>query len=195
MANSTSLTGPWLGKLIRLRRSEPDDWPSHQRWNDDWEMMTNLQGPVFPKSTEAARAFARDSATSEIVGDSIHLEIESLDTTEHVGSIGTNNVDPRNGTFSYGIGIDALHRGHGYAADAVIVLVNFFFQELRYQKCNAEVSSWNDASVRLQQSLGFTQEGRIRRMVFTDGNYHDSLIFGITREEWLAKHSRSPDSS
>ena len=32
--------------------------------------------------------------------------------------------------------------------------------------------------------LGCHEEGRIRRQIYTDGEYHDELIFGLTREEF-----------
>jgi RimJ/RimL family protein N-acetyltransferase len=57
------------------------------------------------------------------------------------------------------------------------------------------VHSLNEASQRLHESLGFTLEGRLRRMMYTDGAFHDALIDGLTREECDAqKLDTSPAS-
>jgi RimJ/RimL family protein N-acetyltransferase len=50
-----------------------------------------------------------------------------------------------------------------------------------------DVNDFNDASIKLHEKLGFQHEGRVRRMVFTQGAYHDSLILGLTREEFEAQ--------
>jgi RimJ/RimL family protein N-acetyltransferase len=44
----------------------------------------------------------------------------------------------------------------------------------------------NEASIRLHRALGFLEEGRRRRNLFFDGQYHDDILFGLTREEFDA---------
>jgi RimJ/RimL family protein N-acetyltransferase len=36
------------------------------------------------------------------------------------------------------------------------------------------------------ERLGCQREGHIRRHIYMDGQYHDELIFGLTREEFDA---------
>ncbi|MFN8537426.1 MAG: GNAT family protein [Thermomicrobiales bacterium] len=48
-------------------------------------------------------------------------------------------------------------------------MLRYFFEELRYQKAYVGVYSFNEASLGLFAHLGFVQEGRQRRMVFTRG--------------------------
>jgi len=38
----------------------------------------------------------------------------------------------------------------------------------------------------LHERLGFTLEGRLRRMIYTEGTFHDKLIYGLTQEEFAA---------
>ncbi len=74
----------------------------------------------------------------------------------------------------------------GTLLDAVRLLLRYAFFELRMQKANATTVAFNQGSIRLQLALGFQEEGRRRRMVYTDGNYFDELLFGMTREEFEA---------
>ncbi len=62
----------------------------------------------------------------------------------------------------------------------------FADDELNYQKVSATVYSNNEASQRLHERLGFTLEGRIRRVVFTLGQHFDELHYGMTVEEYRA---------
>ena len=94
--------------------------------------------------------------------------------------------DQKNGTFSFGIVINRGYRGKGYAEEAVWILLRYGFWEQRYQKCNSACVHTNEASIGLHKKLGFVEEGRRRRHVFFNGEYHDDVLFGMTREEFDA---------
>ncbi|HET7095418.1 MAG TPA: GNAT family N-acetyltransferase, partial [Thermomicrobiales bacterium] len=62
--------------------------------------------------------------------------------------------------------------------------LRYFFDELGYQKAHVHVYAFNAASIRLHERLGFQREGRLRRMLFTGGQFHDVLVYGLTLEEF-----------
>ena len=64
--------------------------------------------------------------------------------------------------------------------------MRYYFDELRYQKVVAEVYGFNETSISFHESFGFVLEGRLRRMLYTGGVYHDILMFGMTSEEFSA---------
>ncbi len=66
-------------------------------------------------------------------------------------------------------------------------MLNFYFRELRYQKVLVTCYAFNEASIKLHESFGFQHEGRIRRMIFTNGQYHDALLMGMTVEEFTTR--------
>lgn len=106
-----------------------------------------------------------------------------------MGSIATHHCNARAGVFSYGLHVDASYRGKGYAKDAICLILRYFFQELRYQKCNVDVMAINEPSQRLHEALGFQLEGRRRRTVFTHGEHSDMLEYGITVEKFRERHA------
>jgi RimJ/RimL family protein N-acetyltransferase len=116
-------------------------------------------------------------------GGAIRFAMENLDGVM-VGWATLHSRDPKNGTFGFGVAVYREYRGHGNAADAVRMLLKYGFWEQRYQKCNSACLDINEASIRLHEKLGFTEEGRIRRAAFFDGKYLDEVLFGMTREEF-----------
>ena len=54
---------------------------------------------------------------------------------------------------------------------------------------NKSADSFNAPSQKLHEGLGFTLEGPLRPMIYTGGEFHDVLWYGITKEEFEAKHS------
>ena len=107
-----------------------------------------------------------------------------------VGDISTNHCDPRVGHLHYGVNIGRGHRRKGYASEAILLVLRYYFEELRYQKVTTTLYSFNDATIALHERLGFQQEGRIRRSIFTRGAYYDELLVGMTVEEFSAQHGK-----
>jgi RimJ/RimL family protein N-acetyltransferase len=102
--------------------------------------------------------------------------------------VGIHRAEPRTGTFSYGIAVAEEHGRKGYASEAVLLALGYYFLERRYQKVTTAVDEFNAASLRLHRRLGFQQEGQLRRMSFSGGHYYDQLVFGMTREEFEQLH-------
>lgn len=173
----------WQGERVRLRAVEPEDWKIFNQWDLDSDMARECYWVPFPKSQEAARKWALDLSLEAPKGDNFRFVIEN-ERGEFVGTINTQDCEPRNGTFSYGVAIRREHQRQGYAAAAIRVVLRYFFRELRYQKCNVGIYDFNAASIKLHESLGFQHEGRQRRVYFTAGKYHDEINMGITREEY-----------
>jgi RimJ/RimL family protein N-acetyltransferase len=176
------------GKLVRLRAVEPDDWQFFYNMDDTTtDFGRNTDEIWFPSSREGVKAWTEEQSKAKHEGDHFRFQVEALDTGECVGTLNTHTINRRVGTFMYGIAITPQAQGKGYATEAVRLLLRYFFREKRYQKVNAEVYSFNTASIRLHERLGFTLEGQLRRMVYTDGQFHDALIYGMTREECEAR--------
>lgn len=63
--------------------------------------------------------------------------------------------------------------------------LDFAFEVLNMQRVGAEVLATHTAAQHLEIGhLGFTVEGRRRRAVYKAGQYYDSIIMGMLREEW-----------
>ena len=175
----------WEGATIRLRPVVADDWPAFAAWDQEDETSRASYQIDFPRSAEATRTWVEEAATREYRGDRFRWVIARHDGTA-AGTINTHTCDARNGTFSFGLAIGQDHRGHGYASQAIRLVLRFYFEELRYQKVTVHVYGWNTASQRLHERLGFQVEGRLRRMTFSHGDHHDTLVYGLTADEFAA---------
>jgi RimJ/RimL family protein N-acetyltransferase len=98
--------------------------------------------------------------------------------------------DEKNGKFSFGISVAREYRRNGYSEEAVRILLRYGFHERRYHKCDSACAVGNEASIRLHTKLGFIEEGRRRRQWYYNGEYHDDVLFGLTREEFDANEFR-----
>ncbi len=185
MNNNISSTSLWQGENVRLRAMEPSDWETYFAWNQDDEMARRTYYIPLPQSQESVKRFAERQSLEPSETDNFRFVVENSQR-EVVGDITVNNCNPRNGTFSWGLNTKMEHRRKGYASEALKLVMRYYFQELRYQKVTVHIYSFNEPSVKLHESLGFQLEGRIRRAVFTNDQYFDELIYGLTKEEFAA---------
>ena len=184
-------TSMWEGQRVRLRALEPSDWEVVFDWNQDDEGARRAHLVPFPQSREAVRRWAEDEATYRPQNDAFRWAIESA-AGELVGTISSHSCDRRVGSFGYGLYVREQDRGQGYASEAILLLLRYFFQELRYQKVTVHVYSFNEPSLRLHEKLGFQVEGRLRRMVFTRGQHFDDIVLGMTVEEFTERYGVEP---
>src|SRR5947209_14254935 len=173
----------WQGKLVRLRGVEPSDSEAFARWNLDSESARELDFVWPPVSLARTMKDTEERALRKFDADEFFFMIEG-GAGVAVGAINTHHCDRRAGTFMYGLFVEREHRRNGYATEAVLVVLKYYFGELRYQKCTVSVHANNEASIALHEKLGFQCEGTLRRMVYTGGRYFDTHYYGLTNDEW-----------
>jgi RimJ/RimL family protein N-acetyltransferase len=179
----------WQNDLVRLRAGTLEDWERAYRNLFDSEARRVLQYEIeLPPVPEAAQEAARKWAGFDPASGRLMFTIETLDGTA-VGGLNLNSIDPRNGTFHIGMQIDVGQRGKGYGTAAMRILLRYAFCERRLNKYNCSCLQTNGASMAMLKKLGAVQEGVRRQSVYTDGRYMDEVLFGLTKDEFLAREA------
>lgn len=76
--------------------------------------------------------------------------------------------------------------GHGVGTEATRLTVNYAFQRLNAHRVWLGVHEKNVGAVKCYEKVGFKEEGRLRKELFTHGEYHDAIRMGILESEWKA---------
>ncbi len=174
----------WRGDLICLRAIEQKDIDATAQFEEiDTEEERYEDEIPFPLSREQDRANTEKLRQRQPGDDSFFWIIETL-AGETVGYINTFDCERRPRVFKYALAIRRAHRRRGYAREAITIVLRYYFGELGYQKLTSMVYCFNEPSIRMHEKLGFVFEGRIRRMIYTNGRHYDTLYFGMTREEF-----------
>jgi RimJ/RimL family protein N-acetyltransferase len=178
-----------VGKKVRLRPWRPDDAARLAATADDTERDRLSWEVRFPFSVERRRRrIEQEIEADEEPGDNRHLVIETL-AGEVVGSINLHGSHPRHRTAEIGLGlVSAAYEGKGYASEATRLLLRFLFRELDYAKINLEVYAFNPRAIALYEHLGFRHEGRVRSLIYSNGQRWDSLMMGMTRADYELLH-------
>jgi len=184
----------WTGQKVRLRPVESVDADNFFKYGKDYDDEADrcCDQIHFPRNCEQLKEAVTRWSEAKPKNDEFFLIITDLED-QPVGCINIHHCDRRNGTFQYGLGINRQFRKQGFALDAIKIVLKYMFGELRYNKVNAHVYAFNEASVKLHEKLGFVREGTLRNMIYTDGSFHDEIVFGMTAEEFKALIKQNTD--
>tara|TARA_R110000851_G_scaffold298799_2_gene454576 strand:+ start:314 stop:805 length:492 start_codon:yes stop_codon:yes gene_type:complete len=106
-----------------------------------------------------------------------------------IGYFRTSEYSKENRRIYIGADLDPKFWGQGHAKRAYRKFIPYLFETLDLNKIGLEVLSTNIRAFKLYQSLGFTQEGTKRQDVHRNGEFADSIIMSILKEEYNASRS------
>ena len=75
-------------------------------------------------------------------------------------------------------------RGKGYSTEAVGIMVDFLFLSKEIVRIQAQTDQRNAVSQKVLEKVGFAKEGAVRRFLFMRGEWRDTYLYSILREEW-----------
>lgn len=174
------------GSGIRLRPLAAGDHATVFGWYSDPELVA----PFDRFSPDSYDAFVREveRVPEEPTSLAPRFAIVERSTGKLVGVVGYYTAHPvlENLDVWYVLG-DREARGRGYGKEAVGLLVDHLFRSRSVERVGATVDVDNVASYRLLEGLGFRREGTLRSALFHHGRWHDVLVYGVTRPEWLSR--------
>ncbi len=173
-----------LGAKTRLRPIERDDLPRFVLWFADPEVRDGL-ALYLPMSLAQEEQWFEDMLKRERDTQPLAIEAQTPEGWLHIGSAGFHEIDWHHRHAEFGIAVgEKRFWSQGYGTDATQTLVGFGFGELNLERIFLRVFADNARAVRCYEKVGFKHEGRLRRDRFHNGQYGDTLIMGILREEW-----------
>ena len=183
MAIPSAKTRPTLEtERLVLRPFEPGDASRVQLLAGEREIAATTVRIPHPYEDGMAEDWIATHQDDFEKGVSVNFAITLKDTSELVGAIGLMlNRDHENAEMGYWIG--KPYWNHGYCTEAARAVLHYAFAELRLNRVFAHHFSRNTASGRVMQKLGMRHEGRRRQHVKKWGQFIDSEMYGILRNE------------
>ena len=168
-------------KRLFLRHPEPADAESYTAiHNSEFVLRYNAMQPT----TEAW--MAGRFADEEYLENTVFLE--EKETGKLIGAIFLEDDDLRYGvvskSLSYFLAEEKARKG--YMKEAMQAVLKYLFQEEKLECICCRAFAPNTASRRLLESLGFRQDGTVRRCVRGWGDtVFDDCLYSLLREEFL----------
>jgi RimJ/RimL family protein N-acetyltransferase len=172
------------GKLVTLRAPELQDLPQLHQWSNEPEIWNMLGGWHFPFSSRSTEDWIRSRKDGNLTDQVFCIEVPEEGV---IGTANIINIDWKNGNAFHGmmIGNKGL-RGKGYALDTLFSIMRYAFMELGLNRLDGDMIAYNERSIKFYlEKGGWKQEGIRRNWFFRDGKYHDKVVVGVTRDDYL----------
>lgn len=175
---------------IRLRKIEKEDLPDYQYWRLPGHKYHELNGPYFRKDTKEEVAQAIDALACQLEQDhNDPLPQKRMITNaqnELLGEVNWYWKSEETNWLEIGVVIfdeQNWGQGIGYAAMKLWIAEMFAAKE-DIVRIGLTTWSGNLGMMKLAEKLGLQKEAHYRKARIVQGEYYDSVSYGILREEW-----------
>ena len=171
---------------VYLRAFELEDYKLINLWRSDREITALLSGNVIFVSSEREKKWVEEKIFNDTT--CLYLAICLNENKEMVGYLSVTSIDSRNRKAEWAgiiIGRKDLLR-HGYAHEAVRLMLEHLFFELGLHRVYAYVLEEHESSLRMCYKAGFKKEGILKDNVFKNNRFHNSVLLSVLKDEFEA---------
>ncbi|MGQ9781166.1 MAG: GNAT family N-acetyltransferase [Nitrososphaeria archaeon] len=174
------------GEKVRLRPIEPDDVKEVYRMVNDPEIFGEFDAFQLSSWGEVEKWFRESVRPDEFTV----FIVEENQTKTMIGIVVYYTVHPVMQNTEIGFQIRSeSERNKGYGTEAVKLLIEYLFSTRDVKRIQAITDVGNRAAQRVLEKNGFTREGILRKALFRRGEFHDTYVYSILREEWTNRRT------
>ena len=183
---------PMQSERVILRPFREEDVAAFHTYRSDPDVAA-LQG-WDPISLDDAHVFVGKQIAGRpgTLGTGAQIAIELRATGEMIGDVFLRTPAEQPYAAEIGFTLTPARRGHGYATEAVQLLLQGVFEKLGKHRVTALTYARNERSVRLLERVGMRREAHHIESSQLDGEWVDDYVYAILRWEW--RKSRAADS-
>jgi RimJ/RimL family protein N-acetyltransferase len=175
------------GLRVALRRFHQDDVAKFVAYRS-CELVARFQSWDAPYPREEGERFIREIAKQhpDAPGEWFQFAVVLRSSGQLIGDCAAmpHADDPRQ--CDIGFTISTEYQGHGYATEAVRLLLSYLFTQRGKHRITAYCDPRNAASVALLERLGMRREGHLRESTWAKGEWTDDLVYALLPDEWQA---------
>jgi len=182
----TGVTGGRRGRMddmasvVRLRPVEQEDLSRLVLFNCDAEAAGEWLwvGYRMDQVRQTERRWAEDGL---IGGDQSYLAVVA--DGQLAGWVTWLPVTRSSGAIEVGIALFPEYRGRGIGTDAQRQLIDYLFATTMTIRLQALTEVSNVAEQKALEKAGFLREGVMRGLIFRNGAWRDSVVYGLVRSD------------
>jgi RimJ/RimL family protein N-acetyltransferase len=166
------------GRTVNLRVMEKEDLPLVAEWLNNPDFYGRCLSPIQRTKAEIEKTLETNPLEYK------QFIIEKKDGTKIGGMVHFNVLTPMGKILEIGYALLPNERGKGYCTEAAKIMVDYLFLSKDIACIQATTDVENVGSQRVLEKTGFQREGLMRKRFFINGEWVDTTLFSILREEW-----------
>lgn len=155
---------------------------AYPTWFQDAEVCQHNSHGKFLKTKDYFKAYIQASNQEDrVIWAICHIE------DGHIGNVSLQEISFINRTAEFAILLgDKRHWGKGLGFLAGKQLLIHGFNKLNLKRIHCGTAATNQSMIKLAGALGMVHEGIRRQHLFLEGEWVDSVLYGVLREEFKA---------
>jgi RimJ/RimL family protein N-acetyltransferase len=143
-----------------------------------------------PQSLDDAIGFIDDLASNvfDASGTWFQFGVRIPESGELIGDLGVRLLEDGQQA-EIGFTLAPSAQGRGFAAEAVVAVLDFLFGQLGKHRVFASADPCNQPSLRLLERVGMRQEAHFRESLLFKGEWADDVVFAVLESEWVQHKS------
>ncbi len=147
------------------------------------EDVSRFIGWNLMKTLLETREYVETMIKREAAGTHMYASVVLKATQAIIGTVMLFNFDQEANQAEVGYVFHKAYWGKGYGAQSLALVSDFALEMLKLHKLHASVVDVNIGSARILEKNGYVLEGRLKDHFFIEGNYYDSLLYGIIKSK------------
>jgi RimJ/RimL family protein N-acetyltransferase len=173
------------GERVVLRRFRPGDVTEFVAYRSS-PAVARYQSWDAPYPREEGERFVRAIAQDhpDTAGEWFQFAMALRATGQLIGDCAAMPLagDPRQ--CEIGFTLAERYQGHGYATEAVRLLIGYLFTVRGKHRIIAYCDTRNAPSAAVLERLGMRREGHLRESTWAKGEWTDDLLYAVLDHEW-----------
>ena len=178
-------------RLILRQFTMEDAEPMFRNWANDDEVTKHLTWPTH-SDVEVTKMVLSDWTSHYPEPDFYNWAIVLKENgPEPIGNISVVRINPNTDCAAMGYCMSRAHWRKGVMPEALKAVVDFLFDEVGFNRIEAEHDVNNPASGRVMEKAGLRYEGTLRQSGRSNQGIIDVVWRAILREDWRKEHEQA----
>lgn len=169
------------GENILLRAMEPADVEVLFKWENDTSIW-HVSNTLAPFSRHVLEQYVANAHLDLYTTKQLRLIIEDHKNNKSIGCIDLFDYEPYHKRAGIGILIgNSGDRNKGYAKEALTLLIKYAFSHLNFHQLYCNITTDNEASIKLFTQLGFEIIGTKKQWIWSGKAWKDEHVLQLIR--------------
>ena len=171
------------GELVGLRSVEQVDLVQLKEWRNNPDFRMNFR--EHRELNDLNQSNWYDSINKN--QNDYMFSIVRLEDNKLIGACGLLYINwiNRSADFSFYLGLDNFYIDNfGYSKESIMLLIDYGFNYLNLNKIWMELYEFDSKKIEIfQNQFNFKIDGKLRQNCFHNGNYYDSYIISLLKQD------------
>ncbi|WP_085524038.1 GNAT family N-acetyltransferase [Tuberibacillus sp. Marseille-P3662] len=172
---------------LLLRKLSLNDLDDIFEFSSDPEVAHHMTWEINKSKDETLNHFIKIVIDGYEKGQSAEWALVLKESHKVIGTCSFVDWSNEHKKAELGYVLNKNYWGHGFASEAIKALIRYGFEVIHLNRIEGGCDTDNIGSEKVMLKVGMTFEGTLRQNEFIKGEFRDTKVFSILREDFISR--------